>query len=90
MTLAPDVSHPRNTNVSLIVDCVCLCFFFFLIWQTGAPVSERDEMGHVDIEQPVREVLLCSEVSGGEEGLSSAIQPGPSGATKQKCLLHYY
>lgn len=39
-------------------------------------------MGHVDLEQPLREVLLCSPVSDGEGGLPSTLQPRPSGEGK--------
>lgn len=47
--------------------------------QAGAAVSERDEMGHVDLEQSVRQVLLRVEVSGGKEGLPSPVQPNHAG-----------
>lgn len=47
--------------------------------QARAAVPWRDEVGHVHLEQPVRQVLLRPALSHGEGGLPPTIQSRPQG-----------
>lgn len=66
-----------------------------ILLQAGAAVPGPDALGYVDLEQPLRQVLLRSEVPGGKKGLSSTIQPSHEGRIFEmldhdKCLRHLY
>lgn len=47
--------------------------------QARAAVLGSDEVGHVHLEQPVRQVLLRPSLSHGEGRLPPTIQPRPQG-----------
>lgn len=52
--------------------------------QAGAAISGCDEVGHVHLEQPLRQVLFRPSVPDGEGRFPASLQSRPSGKNKQQ------
>lgn len=71
-------------NVTLLlIGLVGLVGVVHLFPQARGSVPRRDQVGHVDLKQPVREVLLRTTIPHREGGLQATIQPRPSGENER-------